>query len=195
MKKQSRSDALNSFGKGLVWIVGIVFIGLFAFNHTMKNDVMSSDSVTEETVAYTSEKKEEELELIEANFDDFEDDQITFTFPMAKFVITDAYKEDDHLILEFHYTNLSDEATEPLKMFNALFDEATQEDDNAIYDLDVNHFYDLMNEKEVEKISSGNPKIKPDGFFEFYVPFELHDDSDVTFVFNGINQHIKINLD
>lgn len=194
MKNQSRREALGNFGNLAIRIGGGLLILFFVVNHLVGGDspdtrgeitIQQSGVTATSTSNTTNVEAEETIEDIFIALNDVGAKEIELTTSAAKFLILDAYLENDHLLIEYEFTNTSNEVAEPMSAYRKLIDEVTQEDDNAIYDIDVDHFYDLMDSKSLDKISSANPQIKPDGVYTFYVPYLLENDSDVTFSFEN----------
>lgn len=192
MKRQSAGEALGNFGRILVKTLLVIFVFYIMI------DFQSDKAPTINERAEATESAEDKVESAEISlsfFRDNEEAKVTTETPNSIFYLVDAYLEESHLILVFDFENLNSEAVKPLDAYRLFIDEVTQEDDNAIYDIDVNHFYDLMGQKETQKISSGNPKIKPNGKFTFYVPYMLENESPVTINLKNGTYPIVITLD
>lgn len=192
MKRQSAGEALGNFGRILVKTLLVIFVFYIMI------DFQSDKAPTINERAEATESAEDKIESAEISlsfFRDNEEAKVTTETPNSIFYLVDAYLEESHLILVFDFENLNSEAVKPLDAYRLFIDEVTQEDDNAIYDIDVNHFYDLMGQKETQKISSGNPKIKPNGKFTFYVPYMLENESPVTINLKNGTYPIVITLD
>ena len=205
MNNQNRKEALRNFG-GILGKVLLAIFALYILVDLQSDEIEKPLTTTADRVvdvsdlpnAEAAESTGDESESAEVSlsfFRDNEDAKVTTELPNSIFDLVDAYLEDDHLILEFVFENLSSETVEPLEVYRSFIDEVTQEDDNAIYDVDINYFYDLGSKKETEKISVGNPKIKTNGKFTFYVPYMLENESPVTINLKNGAYPIVITLD
>ena len=204
MKRQSAGEALGNFGRILVKTLLVIFVFYIVidFQSDKSGDpspttdrVVDVSGITNAEATESNVDKTESAEVSLSFFRDNEEAKVTTETPNSIFYLVDAYLEDDHLILVFDFENLSSESVEPWDAYKRFIDDITQEDDNAIYDVDINHFYDLMGQKETQKISSGNPKIKPNGKFTFYVPYMLENESPVTINLKNGTYPIVITLD
>ena len=145
MKRQSAGEALGNFGRILVKTLFVIFVFYIMI------DFQSDKAPTINDRAKATESAEDKIESAEISlsfFRDNEEAKVTTETPNSIFSLVDAYLEESHLILVFDFENLKSESVEPLDAYRRFIDEVTQEDDNAIYDIDVNHFYDLMGQKE-----------------------------------------------
>lgn len=204
MKRQSPGEALGNFGRILAKTLLVIFVLYIVIDFqsnksekplTTTDRVVDVSDIQNAEAAESNDVETESAEISLSFFRDNEEAKVTTETPNSIFSLVDAYLEEDHLILVFDFENLNSESVEPLDAYRRFIDEITQEDDNAIYDIDVNHFYDLMGKKETQKISSGNPKIKPNGKFSFYVPYTLENESPVTINLKNGEYPIVITLD
>lgn len=168
MKNQSRSEALRNFLKYIFLFVG-GFFAFIIFLNTQQDD-SPEDVIVTAAATVIDQEEEEENYILESN---------DFKLEFKRFSVL-----ENQLYVDILYHNKDSEPTIPYNhyIFNV---NAYQEDDNAIYDLDLDFFAD-DHESEYDGLSISAPKIKQGGQYGFYVVYDLVNDEEINFEIKGL---------
>ena len=145
-------------------IISCVFM-LFALSHVTLEPVLACTGKLSHKV-YTTESMNHQTvtsELVETETVDLITEFSTFTIERVALL-------GNSILIEMVYFNTSNDATNPLDAWT-YHTRVSQEDDNAIYVLDLDFFSDFTS--DYPQLSFDNPLIKPGGSYAVHMVYEL----------------------